>query len=65
MHYSLEQPMNHGFIKLTNLHDCSLQKNSKNYVKNDFCRFRFAMIHISLTHCYKVESIFNIITRLI
>ena len=41
IHYNLEQPMNHGFNKLTNLHDCntcysrdsSLQKNSKYYVK--------------------------------
>jgi len=39
----MEQLMNHGFNKLTNLHDCnscfsrdsSLQKNRKNYVKQD------------------------------
>jgi len=28
---------------------------------SDFCRFWFVMIHIALTHCYKLESFFNII----
>ena len=32
-----------------------------NSALNDFCRFRFAMIHIALMHCYKLESFLNII----
>jgi len=27
----------------------------------DFCCFRFVMIHIAITHCYKLESFFNLI----